>query len=198
MTIAQGEQAGWDKENLPERKGAWRKNEEGRAGFWIKEGFFKEWPHPHPGCPSSVAIACQSASCLRASNCCVSTAGNTGLGFLSSQTVSSPRGGPVSPALSLSQRTRGRGCAAKVGCPRTGWAGQTGAWRSATPASSRGRGGGRQELMWHLECPSDLAFRGACAPSLFTVNKYFIRTGTGISEGPEALLEWTDGGPFSP
>lgn len=52
--------------------------------------------------------------------------------------------------------------------------------------------------MWHLECPSDLAFRGEYAPSLFTVNKYFIRTWTGISEGPEALLEWTDGGPFSP
>lgn len=39
---------GWDTENLPERNGAWRKNEEGRAGFWIKEGFFKERPHLHP------------------------------------------------------------------------------------------------------------------------------------------------------
>lgn len=28
--MAQGEQAGWDRESLPERKGAWRENEVGR------------------------------------------------------------------------------------------------------------------------------------------------------------------------
>lgn len=117
---------GWDKENLPERKGAWRKNEEGRAGFWIKEGFFKEWPHPHlqlsqlSGCRLSVSLLPEILKLIP-----LSTAGNTGLGFLSSQTVSSLRDGPVSPALSLSQRRRGRGCAAKVWCPRTGWAWQT-------------------------------------------------------------------------
>lgn len=126
VTIAQGEQAGWDKENLPERKGAWRKNEEGRKGFWIKEGFFKEWPHPHPRLSQlsgpSLPISLLPESLKLKPH---STAGNTGLGFLSRQTVSSPRGGPVSPALSLSQRMRGRGCAAKVGCPRTGWAWQT-------------------------------------------------------------------------
>lgn len=151
-----GEQAGWDRESLPERQGAWGKNEEGKKGFWIKGAFFKEQPHP-----TSVAVPAQwpsPAGQLPASEVLkpivlllrpLSTAGNTGLGFFWSQTVSSLREGPVSlcppvPSTELQPEREELWlcCRSLVPQDRMGQHGRAGARSSATPARGRGQGGG--------------------------------------------------------
>lgn len=163
----------------PERKGAWRKPEAGRVGFWMKEGFFKEQPL-HPCCCPSPAVAVV-ASRPRVPPASEILQLSLPWDFCPPRPVSSAArlwarwgwGGacrplsPRQPAQSLRHIGRSHGPAADSAC-REGVSLPDPGTEVAMPTRAEAQGGGQ-------ELPCDRAFRGALALLLPIANKYRIR-----------------------